>query len=77
MMFPIVVLWMAVWCFGRHADMFRGRGSNQKCHNAALINSSSTKVNPSVTLHNLQDQCSIKDFKAQEINEIRGSVRAC
>ena len=58
-MFPNVVLWMVVWCFGRHADTFRGGGSNQKCHHAALINFSSFKVNPSVTVHHLQEQCSV------------------
>ena len=53
-MFLNLVPWTVVWCFGRHADTFRGGGSNQKCHNAALINSSSTKVNPSVTKSNVQ-----------------------
>ena len=57
-MFPNVVLWMVVWCFGRHADTFRVGGSNKKCHHAALINISSFKVNPSVTVHHLQEQCS-------------------
>ena len=73
-MFPNVVLWMVVWCFGRHADTFRGGGSNLKCHHAALINFSCTKMNPSVTVNHLQEQCSVSGFKAQEINEIRGSV---
>ena len=58
-MFPKVVLWTVVWCFGRHADTFRSGGSNQKCHHAALINFSSFKVSPSVTVHHLQEQCSV------------------
>ena len=60
-MFPKVVLWTVVWCFGRHADTFRSGGSNQKCHHAALINFSSFKVNPSVTVHpsHLQEQYSV------------------
>ena len=58
-MFPNVVLWMVVWCFGRHADTFRGGGSNKKCHHAAVINFSSTKVNSSVTVHHLQEHCSV------------------
>ena len=58
-MFPNVVLWTVVWCFGRHADTFRGGGSNLKCHHAALINFSGTKMNPSVTVHHLQEQCSV------------------
>ena len=58
-MFPNVVLWTVVWYFGRHADTFRGGGSNLKCHHAALINFSGTKMNPSVTVHHLQEQCSV------------------
>ena len=58
-MFLNLVPWTVVWCFGRHADTFRGGGSNQKCHHAALINFSSFKVNPSVTVHHLQEQCSV------------------
>ena len=73
-MFPNTVLWTVVWCFGRPADMFRGSGSNQNCHYDAVISFSSTKVNPRVTVHHLQEQCSVKGYKAQEINEIRESV---
>ena len=49
MMFRNVVLWTVFWCFGRHADTFRGGGTKKKCHPAAVINLSSTKANPSVT----------------------------
>ena len=71
-MFPNIVLWMVVWCFGRHDDLFRhSGGSNKKCSHAAVINFSST-----VRVHHLQEQCSVQVFKAQEINAIRGSVRA-
>ena len=77
-MFPNVVLQTVVWCFGRHAHKLRGGGSlaNKKCHHASVINFRSSKVNPSVTVHHLQEQCSVSGFKAQEINEIRGSVWA-
>ena len=50
MIFSNDLFWMVVWCFGRHAEMFRGSGSNKKCHHAAVINFSSSAAAPKSTM---------------------------
>ena len=52
-MFPNIVLWMIVWCFGRDSDTFRGIKSVQECYHAAVIKLSSTKLTQKVTVHHL------------------------
>ena len=74
-MFPNIVPWMVVWCFGSNTAMFRGSGSLQKCqHEVSRAEVSQRLTSSSKAILKLNFQLS--RLKRSMRSEIRRSVGA-